>query len=205
MRYRDRRRFALIGRPVLLAALCAALSGCSHHSAAPATPTPTAVVSATPTSPPVTSAHPAATLVAYKIATGSDAQSGDANDLAATPIIAPTGTVNTPKFALRQLATGANSPLPPGTRVLGVKIDPTTKLATVNFSHQFKDNFQGGETREAQAIESVLETLGQFPNVQKVQILVVGHKIDSLGGAQELDEPLPTPQSGLTADSARGT
>ena len=65
------------------------------------------------------------------------------------------------------------------------------KLATVDLSKEFKDNFSGGSTAEALAINSVTATLGQFPGVKKVQFLVEGQKIDSLGGGQELTDPLP--------------
>jgi hypothetical protein len=187
-----------------------ALAGCSHHtSASPGTvPVAPAIGPAPIASPPSNAAAGGARstgkIAAYKIAGPSDASGADANGLAASPIDIPPRTVNPPKYALVQLTTGPNSPLPRGTRVLRVTMDRADKLATVDFSRQFRDNFHGGETREAQAIESVLETLGQFPDVEKVQILVDGHKIDSIGGSQELDEPLPTPQSGSNVATIKG-
>ena len=91
--------------------------------------------------------------------------------------------------ALNQMASGKDSPLPQGTKALSVKIEG--ELATVDLSKEFKDNFSGGSTAEALAINAVTATLGQFPGVRKVQFLVQGQKIEALGGGQELTDPLP--------------
>ena len=182
------------------------LTGCSHNSSQSSgdhgvaiAPPPPAIVN-----PPVGPGSQSTTLVAYKLADSESTTAPDANGLAPTPIAPLSGTQSPAKTALTDLTSGSNSPLPRGTRVLGLKIDPASKLATVDFSREFTQNFQGGETKEAQAVMSVLETLGQFPDVNKVQFLVDGRKIDSLGGTQELDEPLPTPQSTDTVASTNG-
>ena len=75
--------------------------------------------------------------------------------------------------------------------MLGVSIDDKTGLATANFSPEFQQNFPAGDTQEAQVISSVLQTLGQFPNIQNVQFLVDGQKVASLGGTQDIGDPLP--------------
>jgi len=95
-------------------------------------------------------------------------------------------------FALKALIEDPKSPLPRGTALRSVKIDNGT--ATVDFSKELKDNFRGGDQAEALIINAVLATLGQFKTVKNVQFLVEGKKIDSLGGTQTLDEPLPVPQ-----------
>ena len=97
------------------------------------------------------------------------------------------------KFALEALLSNVHSPLPAGTTLRKVSISASGE-ATANFSQEFKDNFKGGDTAEALAINAVLSTLGQFKSVKTVQFLVEGKKIDSLGGNQSLDEPLPVPQ-----------
>ncbi len=103
--------------------------------------------------------------------------------------------------ALNNLLTLPAGPLPAGTRLLSLRI--TDGLATVNFSHEFVDNFSGGDTAETRALNSVLQTLGQFPTVSRAQILVEGRAIDSLGGLLVLTDPLPVirptaaPPSGL--------
>ncbi len=137
--------------------------------------------------------QPAATVYAYKLA--SNSASADANGLVAVPIKMRVGSVDAARVSLQSLADGPNSPLPAGTKVLGVVIDPSSKLASVNFSPELKSNFHGGETEEAQVINSVLKTLGQFGSIDKVQFLIDGKPVDTLGGAQDLSQPLPTPQS----------
>lgn len=91
--------------------------------------------------------------------------------------------------ALTALAAGAASPLPTGTRLLSVRV--AGSLATVNFSRELRDNFAGGDSAETRAINSILRTLGQFQTVSRVQILVEGQPIDSLGGLLVLSDPLP--------------
>jgi germination protein M len=93
--------------------------------------------------------------------------------------------------ALNAMAEGEGAPLPKGTKALSVKIEGD--LATVDLSKEFKDNFSGGSTDEAQTINAVVNTLGQFEGVKKVQLLVEGQKLESLGGGQELTDPLPVP------------
>ena len=121
------------------------------------------------------------------------ATGGDDNNLVAHAVTwQPT---QTPALAsLNTLSHAADSPLPTGTEVRGVKI--VDGLATVDFSREFQANFHGGDTQEAQTVNSVLLTLGQFPSIERVQILVEGKPIDALSQFQ-ISDPLdvirPTP------------
>jgi len=92
------------------------------------------------------------------------------------------------KSVLQSLIDTSNSPLPIGTRLLSVKI--ASGLATVDFSGEFQKNFHGGDEQEAQVVNSILMTLGQFHSVDRVQFLVDGAAIDSLGGHFELTDPV---------------
>jgi spore germination protein GerM len=111
--------------------------------------------------------------------------------------------LTTPQEAERALNAmaeeGENSPLPKGTRATSVTFD--NDLATVDFNEAFQKNFTGGDENEALALNAVLATVGQFPGVKQVQILVNGQKIDSLGGNQPLGEPLPIPNNLSLAQS----
>ena len=91
--------------------------------------------------------------------------------------------------ALTTLLAQPDGPLPTGTRLLSVRL--ADGLATVNFSHEMRDNFPGGDSAETRAVNSVLRTLGQFPTITRAQLLVEGKPIDSLGGLLELTNPLP--------------
>lgn len=90
-------------------------------------------------------------------------------------------------FALDAMAAMKDSPLPKGTRVRGVKVDGD--LATVDFNDAFQKNYPSGDENEAITLNALIATLGQFPNVRRVQILVEGQKV-ALGGMQDTTEPL---------------
>ena len=104
----------------------------------------------------------------------------------------PTATLPAPapaQDALIALAARLDSSLPTGTKLLSIRV--TDDLATANFSHQLRDNFSGGDTEETLTVNALLRTLGQFPTISRVQILVEGKPIDSLGGLLSLSDPLP--------------
>ncbi len=110
---------------------------------------------------------------------------------AAPPVVAASNIVsNTPaQDALVALSTQTNSPLPAGTRLLSIKL--VDGLATVDFSHELQTNFTGGDTQGIRTVSAVLRTLGQFPTIDRVQFLVEGKSVDTLGGMLSLSAPLP--------------
>lgn len=110
---------------------------------------------------------------------------------AAPPVIAASNTVsNTPaQDALAALSAQPNSPLPAGTHLRSIKL--ADGLATVDFSRELESNFTGGDTQGIRTVSAVLRTLGQFPTVERVQFLVEGHPVDTLGGMLSLSDPLP--------------
>lgn len=79
------------------------------------------------------------------------------------------------------------NPIPKGTELLGVQV--RDGLAKVDFSREFRENFTGGSEGEALVIAVILRTMAQFDEVKKVQILVEGKPVDSLGHA-DLSQPL---------------
>jgi spore germination protein GerM len=83
--------------------------------------------------------------------------------------------------------------IPVGTKLLGLEIKD--RIAYANFSREIKDNFSGGSMSEALLLNSIVHTLTQFNDVDKVQILIEGKKIESLGGHLDISQP-------LTGDSA---
>ncbi len=98
--------------------------------------------------------------------------------------------------ALNALAARPDSPLPTGTKLLSIRI--TDGLATANFSHELRDNFTGGDSGETRTVNAILSTLGRFSTISRVQLLVQGKPVDSLGGLLTLSDPLPVirPASG---------
>lgn len=64
-------------------------------------------------------------------------------------------------------------------------------VATVDFSKELQQNFNGGSTGEEMLVGSIVNTLTDFPEVKKVQILIDGASVETLSGHLDLSEPLP--------------
>lgn len=63
-------------------------------------------------------------------------------------------------------------------------------IAMVDFSKELQTNFSGGSTGEEMLIGSIVNTLTDFPEVQKVSILIDGSAVETLSGHMDLSEPL---------------
>lgn len=83
---------------------------------------------------------------------------------------------------------GVTSPLPRGTTLLSAEIKGDT--AYLNFSKELKENFPGGSSTEMIAVYGIVNTACSIKGIKKVQLLVEGKIIDSLGGHLEISEPL---------------
>ena len=78
----------------------------------------------------------------------------------------------------------------PGTRLLDLKIENGT--AAVDFSKDVL-GYGGGSTAENLFVKSVLLTLGQFPEVEQVQFMIEGEKMDLLPEGTDVSSPLKPP------------
>lgn len=97
------------------------------------------------------------------------------------------------KGSLEALIAGPTKPglvatIPEGVKVLNINI--TEKLCVVNFNEKLVTNHWGGSTGELLTIYSIVNTLTQFSNIDQVQILIEGQKIETLAGHMILDESL---------------
>ena len=63
-------------------------------------------------------------------------------------------------------------------------------LAVVDLDGGFLKNFVGGSTGEEFLVGSVVDTLTNFPEVQRVKFLVDGQEIETLSGHMDLSTPL---------------
>lgn len=79
--------------------------------------------------------------------------------------------------------------LPPETKVLSLYIE--NGLATVDFSQELSTKFVGGSQLESHLVSAIVFTLTQFAEIERVQILLEGEKVESLGGHVNIDNPLP--------------
>jgi hypothetical protein len=81
-------------------------------------------------------------------------------------------TEHVAEAAMQELIKDKKSIFPPGTEVLGVKIE--NGLATVNFNEKVLTATNVGSAGEALGIQSVVNTLTELPNIEKVAFQVEG-------------------------------
>lgn len=72
-----------------------------------------------------------------------------------------------------------------------LQVTVSGKVAKVDFSRELQKNFVGGSTGEEMLVGSVVNTLTEFPEIQKVQIMVDGQEVETLSGHMDLSQPLP--------------
>lgn len=88
--------------------------------------------------------------------------------------------------------------VPIGTKVLGLKVENGTAFA--DFSKEIVKKGQGSYN-EMMLCYAIVNTLTEFPEVKRVQILVEGKKVVSLGGHMDVEEPLTRNASLLAANN----
>ncbi|QGT98802.1 hypothetical protein SYNTR_0209 [Candidatus Syntrophocurvum alkaliphilum] len=77
--------------------------------------------------------------------------------------------------------------IPDETKLLGVEIEQN--IAYVNFSQEFVTNHWGGTAGEAMTLYSIINSLTELSEIEKVQILVEDEVLETLGHS-DLTEPL---------------
>ncbi len=83
---------------------------------------------------------------------------------------------------------GSVPTIPEGTKVLSVTV--SNGVAYVNFSNEFKTAHWGGSAGERMTIYSVVNTLTELPEVEKVQFLLEGDKQESILGHMDTTVPI---------------
>jgi germination protein M len=114
-------------------------------------------------------------------------------------IVVPDDEASRAQRIMEELAAGpetddADSTIPPGTRVNSVFFDGTGG-AFVDFSKELTENHPGGSAGELFTIRSIVQTLAlNFPDVERVSILVDGREIETIAGHIDASEPFPVDQ-----------
>ncbi|BBB90842.1 MAG TPA: GerMN domain-containing protein [Methylomusa anaerophila] len=95
--------------------------------------------------------------------------------------------------ALELFTAGTNNPdlvtiVPAGTKVLGIKVK--NHIAYANFNNALVKSNPGGSTEEMLLVAAIVDTLTEFPNIERVQILVDGKKVDTITGHMDTSAPL---------------
>jgi len=84
--------------------------------------------------------------------------------------------------------TGMEKPLPKGTVLKSASVKDG--VATIDLSTEFKKNFTGGSAGEEMTLYSIVNTLTTLSNVQSVQFLLEGKKLDGILGQLDTSTPL---------------
>ncbi|HHT85543.1 MAG: GerMN domain-containing protein [Bacillota bacterium] len=89
------------------------------------------------------------------------------------------------ELVVTELLKGPNDPLlkktlPAEAKLISIQV--TDGLALVNFSKEFVTKHPGGSTGEIMTILSLVNSLTCLPNIDRVQILVEGQKIETIAG-----------------------
>jgi len=95
------------------------------------------------------------------------------------------------KAMFAELATppsGMEKPLPKGTTLKGASVKDG--VATIDLSPEFQKNFGGGSAGEEMTMYSIVNTLTTLPNVNSVQFLLDGKKLDGILGNLDTSTPL---------------
>lgn len=78
--------------------------------------------------------------------------------------------------------------IPPETRLLSVEINNNT--AKLNFKEEIRTKHWGGSAGETMTITSIVNTVTELNNIDKVQILIEGEIQDTLIGHWYIGEPI---------------
>lgn len=78
--------------------------------------------------------------------------------------------------------------MPPGVKLKSVRIKD--HIAYVDFDDSLIKKHTGGSTGEILLVGAIVNTLTEFPDIHKVQILVEGKKIETIAGHLDVSEPL---------------
>ena len=95
--------------------------------------------------------------------------------------------------ALKALMSGTKEKglatiVPKQAKIKSVKVKDN--VAYVDFDENLVKKFIGGSTGEEMLVGSIVNTLTEFSEIKKVQLLVEGKKIDSLAGHFDLTKPV---------------
>lgn len=84
---------------------------------------------------------------------------------------------------------GLKPAVPTSTRLLDINVR-TDGLVIVDFSGELITDLPASATAEKLAVYSIVNTLTQFPTVDRVEMRVDGQKVDTLLGFEKLDQEL---------------
>ena len=95
--------------------------------------------------------------------------------------------------AISELIAGPSNPennrtIPRGVELNSIVVE--NGLARADFNQALIDNHWGGSTGERMTVYSIVNTLTQFDEIERVLIIIDGEKIESLAGHMDLTEEI---------------
>lgn len=97
--------------------------------------------------------------------------------------------------------SGLRATIPAETKLRSpIKIEAGT--ATVDLTKEFKDKLQGGKAEEQAAIFSIVNSLTEVKEIQKVRFTINGKKTEALKGNFQFDAPFPRAPQLISTDPA---
>lgn len=116
----------------------------------------------------------------------------DALNLVGEQYVVPKNT-HPAQTAMELLVAGTKNPelmsvVPAGTKLRNISVKD--HIAYADFSDQLVKNNKGGSASEILLVASIVNTLTEFHDIKKVQIMVEGKKIDTISGHMDIGEPL---------------
>jgi spore germination protein GerM len=82
------------------------------------------------------------------------------------------------------------SAIPGGTKLLSVMVEADSATVYLDFSSELVAAHPGGSAAEYCTIASIVRTVGEnFPELQRVQLLVDGAQVESIAGHVRADQP----------------
>jgi germination protein M len=88
--------------------------------------------------------------------------------------------------------SGLKATIPAGTKQgARIKIDAAKGIATVDFSKEFIDKHPGGKIAEQLTIYSIVNSLTELKEIQKVRFTIAGKVLKEYKGSYQFDAPFP--------------
>jgi len=118
------------------------------------------------------------------------------------------GTASLATALVNELITGPvekelKATIPEGTKLAG-PISVSSGTATVNLTKEFVDKHPGGAAASKLTIYSIVNTLTELSDIQRVKFLVNGKTVTDFKGAYQFDAPFPRTAS-LISKTPNGT
>lgn len=95
--------------------------------------------------------------------------------------------------------SGLKATIPAGTQLVA-PVDIKAGVATVNLSKEFKDKHPGGPAAEKTTIFSIVNSLTEMKEIQKVKFLINGKTNKEFKGSLQFDAPFPRSASMISKE-----